>query len=79
MGVMRLILALDRRGIVQSFDELAQRPTFDGWWALIQHRRARLRRTADGWHGPCVRLNRIKGILKTTSTDKALCNTCTEP
>lgn len=40
MSVMRLILALDEAGVTVSFDELAQHPTLDGWWALIRQRMA---------------------------------------
>lgn len=35
MGVMRLALLLEERGIVLSFDDLIARPTLAAWRALI--------------------------------------------
>ncbi|WP_299843647.1 phosphopantetheine-binding protein [uncultured Paracoccus sp.] len=38
IAVMRLVLALEERGVIVSFDDLARDPTLDGWWALIAAR-----------------------------------------
>lgn len=40
MGVMRLALLLEERGIVLSFDDLIARPTLNAWRALIARHRA---------------------------------------
>lgn len=38
IAVMRLVLALEEGGVIVSFDDLAQTPTINGWWALIETR-----------------------------------------
>ena len=38
IAVMRLVLALEERGVIVSFDDLARDPTLNGWWALIEAR-----------------------------------------
>ena len=38
IAVMRLVLALEERGVIVGFDDLARDPTLDGWWALIAAR-----------------------------------------
>ena len=40
MGVMRLAMALEERGIVVPFDDLIAQPTLNAWAALIEARRA---------------------------------------
>lgn len=40
IAVMRLVLALEERGVIVSFDDLARDPTLNGWWALIEARAA---------------------------------------
>lgn len=40
IAVMRLVLALEERGVIVSFDDLARDPTLNGWWALIETRSA---------------------------------------
>lgn len=40
MGVMRLVMLLEERGIMLDFDRLLERPTLNGWQDLIRQRRA---------------------------------------
>lgn len=40
IAVMRLVLALEERGMTVSFDDLARDPTLNGWWGLIAARTA---------------------------------------
>lgn len=40
LAVMKTVAALKERGIVATFEELAQAPTLNGWLALIAARRA---------------------------------------
>lgn len=40
MGVMRLAMLLEERGIVLSFDDLIARPTLNEWAALIARQQA---------------------------------------
>ena len=40
LQVMKLAAELKQRGIAVSFEELANTPTLDGWWSLVQARGA---------------------------------------
>ncbi|MCU7237377.1 isochorismatase [Pseudomonas peradeniyensis] len=40
LQVMKLAAELKQRGIAVSFEELANAPTLDGWWSLVQARGA---------------------------------------
>ncbi|MFD1798199.1 phosphopantetheine-binding protein [Paracoccus aurantiacus] len=38
MGVMRLVMLLEERGVMLEFDELLGQPTLNAWQALIRQR-----------------------------------------
>lgn len=38
MGVMRLVMLLEERGVMLEFDELVGQPTLNAWLALVRRR-----------------------------------------